>query len=209
MSRRKIGQARVAWTSIIRGRVGVTKLKNQQGKQFFFPNSGDSPCLSPRKSQPRTVNQAVVAGKEQCQDKRQKNKRRKKIPRLVWLVAHQTNRFLVSLSLYTQKSIIHSNQSFAQPAGQWAAAAVQRRSQKLGTRSMHWYTGGSALRLDLMQSWQAGWHPRGTASRHWHSGGIDLVHPPQLSQHGHARAAAFPRLASSPPPPPPPPCPLL
>jgi hypothetical protein len=26
---------------------------------------------------------------------------------------------------------------------------------------------------------------------HWHCGGIDLVHPPQLSQHGHAAAAPF------------------
>jgi hypothetical protein len=71
---------------------------------------------------------------------------------------------------------------------------------------MHWYTGGSALRLDLTQSRQAGWHPRGAASRHRHRRGSDLVQPPQLSQHGHARAGAaagaFPRLASSPPPPP-------
>uniref|UniRef100_A0A804RF84 Uncharacterized protein n=1 Tax=Zea mays TaxID=4577 RepID=A0A804RF84_MAIZE len=79
--------------------------------------------------------------------------------------------------------------------------------QKLGTRSMHWYTGGSMLRLDLTQSLQAGWHPQGAASRRWHHGGSGLVHPPQLSQHGHARAAAFARLASSPPPPPPAPCP--
>jgi hypothetical protein len=87
-----------------------------------------------------------------------------------------------------------------------AAGAVQRRRQKSGTRSMHWYTGGSALRLDLTQSLQAGWHPRGAASRHRHRRGSDLVQPPQLSQHGHARAGAaagaFPRLASSPPPPP-------
>jgi hypothetical protein len=56
---------------------------------------------------------------------------------------------------------------------------------------MHWYTGGSTLRLDLTQSLHAGWHPRGAASRHWHRGGTDLVHPPQ---HGHDLA-----LAVSPP----------
>lgn len=84
--------------------------------------------------------------------------------------------------------------------GLCAAAAVQQRWQKLGTRSMHCYTGGSALRLDLTQSLQTGWHPRGAASRHWHHGGSDLVHPPQLSQHGHARGATFAWLASSPPP---------
>jgi hypothetical protein len=85
--------------------------------------------------------------------------------------------------------------------GLCAAAAVQQCWQKLGTRSMHCYTGGSALRLDLTQSLQAGWHPRGAASRHWHRNGSDLVHPPQLSQHGHARDATFAWLASSPPPP--------
>ena len=92
--------------------------------------------------------------------------------------------------------------------GQWAAMALQRRWQKLGTRSMHWYTAGCTARGDLTQSRHAGWHPPGAASMHRHCGVSDLVHPPQLSQHGHALPLAFAAAAaadcsSSPP------CPLL
>jgi len=57
-------------------------------------------------SQPRTVNQAVVASNYRAvSSQRQNKKEKKKDPSLVWF-AHQMNRFLISL--YTQKSIIHS-----------------------------------------------------------------------------------------------------
>uniref|UniRef100_A0A0A9C976 Uncharacterized protein n=1 Tax=Arundo donax TaxID=35708 RepID=A0A0A9C976_ARUDO len=80
------------------------------------------------------------------------------------------------------------------------AAGVQRRLQKLVMRSMHWKTVAPSVPLDLVvQFLHAGWHPRGAVSPHRHCGGNDLVHAPQLSQHGHGvllAAFAFPWLSA-------------
>jgi hypothetical protein len=107
---------------------------------------------------------------------------------------HNTSSKIISLVARILLSIfLHkkSNLNSCPSDGNHQSVPDGRRWQKLGTRSMHWYTGGSTLRLDLTQSLHAGWHPRGAASRHWHRGGTDLVHPPQ---HGHDLA-----LAGSPP----------
>jgi len=44
--------------------------------------------------------------------------------------------------------------------------------------------------VDLTQFLHSGWHPPGASSSHRHCGGMDLVHEPQVSQHGHALAVA-------------------
>jgi hypothetical protein len=88
-----------------------------------------------------------------------------------------------------------------------AAAGVQRRSQKLVVKSMHWKSGAPLPMplpvVDWRQFLHAGWHPPGDMSRHEQIGGIDLVHSPQVSQHGHARAPASPPGAAAAAPPPP------
>ena len=75
------------------------------------------------------------------------------------------------------------------PTNHADAAGVQRRLQKLVMRSAQRKT-SLPPSVDLTQFLHSGWHPPGASSSHRHCGGMDLVHEPQVSQHGHALAVA-------------------